>query len=135
MDEPIVSSSMVLSEDSKVPYAVIYGFYNGQREVVRFLNPSPDMNSPKSQEHHSDSCTSEKFFSGHTGAVRFLAARCIAINSTDQRVCRVSIAHTARTVRVWDLDSGNVFSVLNHHVAPLKQVILPPEWTDRPWNN
>ncbi|GJN34315.1 hypothetical protein PR202_gb22964 [Eleusine coracana subsp. coracana] len=36
-----VSSSMVLSEDSYTPYAVVYGFHNGDIEVIRFLNMSP----------------------------------------------------------------------------------------------
>lgn len=137
LDERIVSCSVVISEDSYAPHAVVYGFHNGEIEVVRFINFLKEANSPsKTVEHHPGSCTSERFFSGHTGAVLCLAARCIAINSADRRVSRVLISgSTDCTVRVWDLDTGNVLTVLHHHVQPVKQIILSPPWTNHPWDN
>lgn len=137
LDNRIVSSSMVLSEDLYAPYAVIYGFYNGDIEVVQFTNIFQEVSSSVTNpENHSNSCTLERFFTGHTGAVICLAARRGAINSSDQRVCRVIVSGSMDcTVRIWDLDSGNVLSVMHHHVAPIKQIILPPPWTDHPWNN
>ncbi|XP_020271363.1 WD repeat-containing protein 7 isoform X2 [Asparagus officinalis] len=137
LNERAVSSSMVLSEKSYAPYAVIYGFYDGEIEVVRFINLFPKVNSPfKNQDDQSHSCTSEKFLSGHRGAVLCLAARCITINSEEETVCRVLVSGSADcTVRIWDIDSGNVLSVLHHHIAPVKQIILPPPQTNCPWNS
>lgn len=125
-DMHIISCSMVLSEDSYVPYGVIYGFYNGDIEVIRFIS-----HVPSTQKQHL-----EQRFLGHKGAVICLAAHCVIRDLVGQSVLRVLISgSTDCTVRIWDLDSGNVLSVLHHHVSTVKQIILPQLGSDHPWNN
>lgn len=136
-DDRIVSSSVVLSEDFYAPYAVVYGFYNGEIEVVRFVNICPEGNSAgESPEHPISPCTSEIFFSGHTGAVLCLAAHFMSLKSGEGGILRVLVSgSTDCTVHIWDLDSGSLITVLHHHVAPVKQIILPPVGTNQPWSN
>ncbi|XP_068644896.1 uncharacterized protein [Aristolochia californica] len=94
--QQIISSSIVLSGNFYVPYAVVYGFYNGDIEVVCF----------------------DTFFA----------------SSSERKYKRVLVSGSMDcSVRVWDLDAGNLVSVMHHHVGPVRQIILPPEWTDYPW--
>ncbi|XP_008795027.2 uncharacterized protein LOC103710884 [Phoenix dactylifera] len=137
LSERIVSSSMVLSEDFYSPYAVVYGFYSGEIEVLRFANLSPEVNSDatsvKSQIYPY---ISERFFSGHTGAVLCLAAHRMVACFEGQCFRQALISGSMDcTVRIWDMDAGNLLSVMHHHIAPVRQIILPPPWTNRPWNN
>lgn len=137
LSERIVSSSMVLSEDFYSPYAVVYGFYSGEIEVLRFTNLSPEVNSDatsvKSQIYPY---ISERFFSGHTGAVLCLAAHRMVACSEGQCFRQALISGSMDgTVRIWDMDTGSLLSVMHHHIAPVRQIILPPPWTNRPWNN
>ncbi|KAG1335112.1 WD repeat-containing protein 7 [Cocos nucifera] len=137
LSKRIVSSSMVLSEYFCSPYAVVYGFYSGEIEVLRFTNLSPDVNSDatnvKSQIYPY---ISERFFSGHTGAVLCLAAHRMVACSEGQCFHQALISGSMdSTVRIWDMDTGSLLSVMHHHIAPVRQIILPPPWTNRPWNN
>lgn len=136
-EERIVSSSMVLSEDFYAPYAVVYGFYNGGIEVVRFVNLFPEVNpAPGHLQHHVNPHVSEQFFLGHMDAVLCLAAHYMTVRSGQQSFHRALVSGSMDcTVRIWDLDSGDLLSVMHHHVAPVRQIILPPPWTNRPWND
>ncbi|KAJ8646225.1 hypothetical protein MRB53_007973 [Persea americana] len=130
-----VSSSLVLSEDFYAPYAVVYGFCTGEIQIVRFEMFSQnssivDGNLP----HDSSPSISEQSFSGHTGAVLCLAAHRMKTISNDQSFKSVLVSGgTDCTIRIWDLDTGSFVCVMHHHVGPVRQIILPPPWTDRPW--
>ncbi|KAL6876322.1 hypothetical protein ACP4OV_012894 [Aristida adscensionis] len=129
-----VSSSMVLSEDSCAPYAVVYGFHNGDIEVIRFLNVSPA--AAKFGGGGVYPHISERFFLGHKGAILCLAAHYMHARSDSRNFHRVLISGSLDcTIRVWDLDAGTLLSVLHHHVASVKQIILPPASTHHPWND
>ncbi|KAF3333196.1 WD repeat-containing protein 7 [Carex littledalei] len=122
----IVSSSMVLSEDSFVPYAIVYGFYTGEIEVIRFLESMTGIGGIF--PHISDN-----IISGHTGPVLCLASHHM---HTQGRFTRALMSGSKDcTVRVWDLDTGILLAVMHHHVASVRQIILPPEWTYQPWND
>ncbi|KAK8455529.1 hypothetical protein SEVIR_4G131100v4 [Setaria viridis] len=129
-----VSSSMVLSEDSCVPYAVVYGFHNGDIEVIRFLNMSPA--AAKFGGGGIYPHISERFFLGHKGAILCLAAHYMHARSDSRNFHRALISGSLDcTIRVWDLDAGTLLSVMHHHVASVKQIILPPAWTYHPWDD
>ncbi|KAK3132991.1 hypothetical protein QOZ80_6AG0530540 [Eleusine coracana subsp. coracana] len=129
-----VSSSMVLSEDSYAPYAVVYGFHNGDIEVIRFLNMSPA--AAKFGGGGIYPHMSERFFLGHKGAILCLAAHYMHVHSDSRNFHRALISGSLDcTTRVWDLDAGTLLSVMHHHVAPVKQIILPPALTHHPWDD
>ncbi|KAJ3686222.1 hypothetical protein LUZ61_015386 [Rhynchospora tenuis] len=124
--ERIVSSSMVLSEDSFVPYAIVYGFSTGEIEVIRFMESMTGIGGIF--PHISD-----KIFLGHTGPVLCLASHHMC---TQARFTRALVSGSKDcTIRVWDLDTGNLLAVMHHHVAPVRQIVLPPDWTYQPWND
>ncbi|KAF7096570.1 hypothetical protein CFC21_098493 [Triticum aestivum] len=128
-----VSSSMVLSEDSYAPYAIVYGFHNGDIEVIRFLNllPAAQFGSRGVYPH-----ISERFFLGHKGAILCLAAHHMHAHSDSRSFRRALISGSLDcTIRVWDLDAGTLLSVMHHHVAAVKQIILPPASTHQPWDD
>ncbi|CAL5053035.1 unnamed protein product [Urochloa decumbens] len=129
-----VSSSMVLSEDSYAPYAVVYGFHNGDIEVIRFLNVSPA--AAKFGGGGIYPHISERFFLGHKGAILCLATHYMHARSDSRNFHRALISGSSDcTIRVWDLDAGTLLSVMHHHVASVKQIILPPAWTYHPWDD
>lgn len=128
-----VSSSMVLSEDSYAPYAVVYGFHNGDIEVIRFLNllPAAKFGTGGAYPH-----ISERFFLGHKGAIICLAAHHMHVHSDSRSFQRALISGSLDcTIRVWDLDAGTLLSVMHHHVASVNQIVLPPAWTHHPWDD
>ncbi|CAM0910477.1 unnamed protein product [Alopecurus aequalis] len=128
-----VSSSMVLSEDSYAPYAIVYGFHNGDIEVIRFLNllPAAKFGGGGVYPH-----ISERFFVGHKGAILCLAAHHMHAHSDSRSFQRALISGSLDcTIRVWDLDAGTLLSVMHHHVAPVKQIILPPACSHHPWDD
>ncbi|KAL3742997.1 hypothetical protein ACJRO7_018322 [Eucalyptus globulus] len=130
----IVSSSMVISGDSCAPYAVVYGYCNGDIEIVQFdLIHVPGYHGESSSlEVNSDVC--RRYFTGHTSAVLCLAAHHMAGNAKGWDFCKVLVSGSKDcTVRIWDLDNGNLITVMHHHVAPVRQIILPPNKTERPW--
>ncbi|KAI8546278.1 hypothetical protein RHMOL_Rhmol07G0104800 [Rhododendron molle] len=135
--ERIISSSMVISESYYTPYAVVYGFHTGEIEVVRFNIFVEGFESDNcSHGHETDSNVSKQSFSGHTGAVLCLAAHRMVGRAKGWRFNRVLVSGSMDcTIRIWDLDSGKLITVMHHHVAPVCQIILPPPQTDRPWND
>ncbi|XP_042459353.1 uncharacterized protein LOC122042996 isoform X1 [Zingiber officinale] len=132
-----VSSSMVLSEDLYGPYAVVYGFYNGQIEICQFVNVFHEENSCSGRSNNSNYLQiSDRVFDGHTGAVLGLAAHRMAPYSEELTFHNVLISGSMDcTTRIWNMDTGNLILVMHHHVAPIRQIILPPTWTCHPWNN
>ncbi|CAL5356183.1 unnamed protein product [Camellia sinensis] len=133
----LVSSSMIISESYYTPYAAVYGFHSGEIEVVHFNIFSGGFDSyGRSQHHEVDSNVSKQYFLGHTGAVLCLAAHWMVGTAKGWSFCRVLVSGSMDcTIRLWDLDSGNLITVMHHHVAPVRQIILPPPRTDRPWND
>ncbi|XP_027342263.1 uncharacterized protein LOC113855028 isoform X2 [Abrus precatorius] len=132
----VVSSSMIISENLFTPYAVVYGFLSGEIEVVRFdlfqgicldgVSSNPD--------EKSTSC--KQYFLGHTGAVLCLAAHQMMGSAKSSTFKRVLLSgSTDCTVRVWNLDSGSLIMVMHHHVAAVRQIILPPSLTAHPWSD
>uniref|UniRef100_A0A804R2I1 Transducin/WD40 repeat-like superfamily protein n=1 Tax=Zea mays TaxID=4577 RepID=A0A804R2I1_MAIZE len=129
-----VSSSMLLSEDSYAPYAVVYGFHNGDIEVIRFLNLSPA--AAKFGGRGLYPHISERLFLGHKGAILCLAAHYMHAHPDSRNFHRALISGSLDcTVRVWDLDAGTLLSVMHHHVGSVKQIVLPPPWTYHPWDD
>lgn len=130
----IVSSSMVLSENSHMPYAVVYGYVNGHIEVIRLdvVRFPYSHGSGSYLEVNPDVC--RQYFSGHTSSVLCLATHTMvgSAKGWDFRHALISGSKDC-TVRIWDLDSGASIGVLHHHVAPVRQIILPPGSTERPW--
>uniref|UniRef100_A0ACD5WWE4 Uncharacterized protein n=1 Tax=Avena sativa TaxID=4498 RepID=A0ACD5WWE4_AVESA len=127
-----VSSSMVLSEDSYAPYAIVYGLHNGDIEVIRFLNLLPAAKFGGGVYPH----ISEKVFVGHKGAILCLAAHHMHAYSDSRSFQRALISGSLDcTIRVWDLDAGTLLSVMHHHVLPVKKIILPPACTHPPWDD
>ncbi|KAK9088087.1 hypothetical protein Syun_030481 [Stephania yunnanensis] len=104
----IVSSSMVLSESFCTPYAIVYGFYNGEIEVVQF-----------------------EMLSGRW----ILVMEALAAWWNNIRSRLLVSGSMDCTIRIWDFDTGDNIAVMHHHVAPVRQIILPPPWTDSPWND
>ncbi|CAH9124813.1 unnamed protein product [Cuscuta epithymum] len=126
----LVSSSLVISEDDYVPLAVVYGFYNGDIKVMRF-----DMFFEELNSHHQNEHTTEHCLTGHRGAVLCLAAHCLKKSSEGTSTYILLSGSMDCTVRMWDLDSGKPLIVMHQHVAPVRQIILPPPQTDHPWND
>uniref|UniRef100_A0A453S7P1 Uncharacterized protein n=1 Tax=Aegilops tauschii subsp. strangulata TaxID=200361 RepID=A0A453S7P1_AEGTS len=127
------TESPPLSKDSYAPYAIVYGFHNGDIEVIRFLNllPAAQFGSGGVYPH-----ISERFFLGHKGAILCLAAHHMHAHSDSRSFRRALISGSLDcTIRVWDLDGGSLLSVMHHHVAAVKQIILPPASTHQPWDD
>ncbi|KAL6979541.1 hypothetical protein U1Q18_021202 [Sarracenia purpurea var. burkii] len=133
----LISSSMVISESYYIPYAVVYGFHSGEIEVVHFNFFLGGFESySRSQVHQTFSNVSKQCFLGHKGAVLCLAAHRMVGTAKVRNFNRVLVSGSMDcTIRIWDLDSGNLITVLHHHVAPVCQIILPPPRIDRPWND
>ncbi|KAJ6703540.1 RABCONNECTIN-3B ISOFORM A [Salix viminalis] len=131
-----VSSSMVISENHLVPYAVVYGFFSGEIEIVRFnMLLGPDCHG-ESPNHDVESPVSRQCFSGHTGAVLCLAAHRMMGAAEGWSFSHVLVSgSTDCTIRIWDLDSGNLITVMQQHVASVRQIIFPSARTERPWGD
>lgn len=132
----LVSSSMVISEEY-VPLAIVYGFYNGDIKVVRFdmffegLDFHGENSYPESKAH-----ATQHYLLGHTGAVLCLAAQRVLIRCQGGSNSYVLLSGSMDcTIRVWDLDSSSPMVVMHQHVAPVRQIILPPSQTEHPWSN
>ncbi|XP_020583886.1 uncharacterized protein LOC110026981 [Phalaenopsis equestris] len=137
LKDRIVSSSLVLSDDFYSQHAIVYGFYSGEIEVAWLLSPSLKENSTEEDSLiHSNLHPTEWLFSGHRGAVLCLAAHHMSASSSNLSLHRVLMSGSMDcTVCIWNLDSGTLLWVMHHHIAPVKQIILPPPWTNRPWND
>ncbi|PQP96771.1 uncharacterized protein Pyn_39842 [Prunus yedoensis var. nudiflora] len=131
-----VSSSMVISETFFAPYAVVYGFFTGEIEIVRF-DLFDGLSSLGGSSHHEvKPQISRQFFLGHTGAVLCLAAHRMVGIAKGWSFNQVLVSGSMDcTVRIWDLDTGNLITVMHQHVGPVRQIILPPAHTYRPWSD
>ncbi|XP_076887489.1 uncharacterized protein LOC143537655 isoform X2 [Bidens hawaiensis] len=129
--ESVVTSSMVISENDSLPYAIVYGYDNGDIEVLRF-----SMFSERIEDLDVDSCAQKQYLSGHTGAILCLAAHQMVRTSAgfNSNIFLISGSNDC-TIHIWDLNSGILVSVMHHHVQPVRQLILPPAHTDRPWSD
>lgn len=135
--EKFVSSSMVISENCSPPLALVYGFCDGDIEVVWFdmyfegLSPCSQNRSYEANLHGS-----KCYLSGHMGAVLCLAAHRMVIKPTKGNFSYVLLSGSMDcTVRIWDLESSNPIIVMHQHVAPVHQIILPPLHTRCPWSD
>ncbi|XP_050378670.1 uncharacterized protein LOC126795980 [Argentina anserina] len=132
----VVSSSMVISETFFVPNAVVYGFYSGEIEMVRFDLLEGLASIGGSPRHKPKSHMSRQLFLGHTGAVLCLAAHRMVGDAKGWSFNQVLVSGSMDcTVRIWDLDTGNLITVMHQHVGPVRQIILPPDHTYRPWSD
>ncbi|KAJ4835494.1 hypothetical protein Tsubulata_015486 [Turnera subulata] len=131
-----VSSSMVISENLFVPYAVVYGYFSGKIEIVRFDLLSGLDSRPGSPHQGVESPVSKKYFSGHTGAVLCLAAHRMFGSAEGRSFSQVLVSGSMDcTVRIWDLDTGSLIMIMHQHVAPVRQIIFPPPQTEHPWSD
>nr|KYP58650.1 WD repeat-containing protein 7 [Cajanus cajan] len=132
----VVSSSMIISENLFTPYAVVYGFLSGEIEVVRFDLFQGICFDGASSNPDEKSTSCKQYFSGHTGAVLCLAAHQMMGSAKSWTFKRVLVSGSMDyTVRIWDLDTGSLIMVMHHHVAPVRQIILPPSLTVHPWSD
>ncbi|KAK4435409.1 hypothetical protein Salat_0704300 [Sesamum alatum] len=133
----LVSSSMVISENYVAPHAIVYGFLSGDIEIVRFhmfYTALESLIEPLPQE--ADSRGQKYRLSGHTGAVLCLASHQMVSRSAGCSSKHVLLSGSMDcTVRMWDLDSGIPIAVLHQHVAPVRQIILPPRQSEYPWSD
>ncbi|OVA02109.1 WD40 repeat [Macleaya cordata] len=131
-----VSSSLVLFENLYTPYGIVYGFYTGEIKVVRFGIFFQELDSFSGSPHHAVEPHVFEQFSGHTGPILCLAAHRMLGSINGQNCSWVLVSGSMDcTIRVWDLDTSNLITVMHHHVAPVRQIILPPPHTDRPWSD
>ncbi|XWS50014.1 hypothetical protein CRYUN_Cryun12cG0052000 [Craigia yunnanensis] len=132
----IVSSSMVISENLYAPSAIVYGFFSGEIQVVWF-NLFRGLDSPAgSPLLEVDSHISRQIFAGHTGAIQCLAAHRMVGAAKGWSFSQVLVSGSLDcTIRIWDLDSGNLITVMYQHLGPVRQIILPPARTERPWSD
>lgn len=137
LKEQVVSSSMIISGDFHTPYAVVYGFYSGEIEVARFDIFFQLLDSRgQSPWDEVDSHGSKQYLLGHTGAVLCLAAHRMVGKSNRLNFNHVLISGSMDcTIRVWDLNTWNLITVMHQHIAPVCQIILCPPGTDRPWSD
>ncbi|XP_074303756.1 uncharacterized protein LOC141638248 [Silene latifolia] len=134
--EHIVSSSMIISQNVNYPYALVYGYHNGDIELVQFnmLTQKPDDGVTLNSD--MTSVGSKQLLSGHTGAVLCLAAHQMVVTTNDQSYRKVLLSGSMDcTLRVWDLDTGSPVMVMHHHVAAVRQIVLPPFQSDHPWDD
>ncbi|KAJ8764831.1 hypothetical protein K2173_010296 [Erythroxylum novogranatense] len=131
-----VSSSMIISASHFVPYAVVYGFFSGEIEVLYFdvlLGPDSQGGVPRNK---IDSHASRQHLRGHTGPVLCLAAHRMLSADKGWSFIHVLVSGSMDcTICIWDLDTGNLIKVMHQHVAPVCQIIFPPAWTEHPWND
>lgn len=132
----IVSSSMIIAENLFTPYAVVYGFFSGEIEVVRFDQFQEIFLDDASSNPDEKSTAHKQNFSGHTGSVLCLAVHQMMCSAKSRTFKRVLVSGSMDcTIRIWDLDSGSLIKVMHHHVAAVRQIILPPSLTGHPWSD
>lgn len=135
--DELVSSSMVISENYPAPYAIVYGFFSGNIEIVRFNMFFSALDSLiQNTSQAADSNEQRHRLSGHKGAVLCLASHQMVSGSGSCSSNHVLLSGSMDcTVRVWDLESGNPIIVLHQHVAPVRQIIRPPTQIGYPWSD
>ncbi|EPS66164.1 hypothetical protein M569_08611 [Genlisea aurea] len=120
----LVSSSIVVSKNSLSVYAVVYGFFNGDIELLRFHSSfaAPD--------------SSKQRLCGHKGAVLCLASQITIPEPSGSGANHVLISGSKDcVVRLWDIDSGNPLAALHHHVGPVRRIIVSSSECDFPWRD
>ncbi|KAJ0106075.1 hypothetical protein Patl1_17635 [Pistacia atlantica] len=134
--EKVVSSSMVISENLYAPYAIVYGFCSGEIEIVQF-DYFEGLDSPARSPHQGvDSPVSRQSLSGHSGAVLCLAAHRLVGSAKGWSFNQVLVSgSTDCTICIWDLGTGNLITVMHHHVSPVRQIIFCPPRTEHPWSD
>ncbi|XP_057824164.2 uncharacterized protein LOC131036328 isoform X2 [Cryptomeria japonica] len=130
----IITSSMILSGKFSVPLALVYGFCSGEIKIVRFecLCPSIFTGEDKLQNKHNPSMALQSF-RGHTGPILCLAAHKMLVTTTESSRHILVSGSMDCTIRLWDLEGGSLISIMHQHIAPVRQILLPAPWTDRPW--
>ncbi|XP_073225882.1 uncharacterized protein [Cicer arietinum] len=132
----IVSSSMIIAENLFTPYAVVYGFLSGEIELVRFDQFQGIFLDDESSNPDEKPTACKQNFTGHTGAVLCLAAHQMMGSAKSCTFKRVLVSGSLDcTIRIWDLDTGSLIKVMHHHVAAVRQIILPPSVTGHPWSD
>lgn len=137
-NEQVVSSSLVISQDSNALDTAIYGYYSGYIQVIRFGDSLSKNNSgDRSFSNHTRQYICKQSFSAHSSAILCLAVHHMLPSSKVHNFHTVLISGSLDcTIRLWDLDNDNrLLFVFHHHVSPVKQIILPPRQTDSPWCN
>ncbi|XP_008452001.2 uncharacterized protein LOC103493139 isoform X1 [Cucumis melo] len=127
----IISSSMVISDSLSTPYAVVYGYSSGDVQILK-LDLFQGLSSHRGSPHCEVNDVPQLYLSGHTGPVLCLAVHRLVSKNNEQFLLSGSMDCT---IRIWDLESGNLVMVMHHHVAPVRQIILPPAHTDHPWSD
>ncbi|XP_073051979.1 uncharacterized protein [Primulina eburnea] len=135
--EQLVSCSMVISETYLAPYAIVYGFFNGNIEIIRFQMFFTALDSfIQSPSQEAGSCGQKHHLLGHRGEVLCLASHQMVNRSAGCSLNHVLMSGSMDcTVRIWDLDSGDPITVLHQHVAPVRQIIPPPFQSKSPWSD
>ncbi|WCJ26372.1 Transducin/WD40 repeat-like superfamily protein [Euphorbia peplus] len=132
----IVTASMVISENLFLPYAIAYGFFNGDIKVVRFGTILGLDSHERSPRYDVNSHASGQYITGHTGAILCLAAHQMLGAPEGRNFKQVLVSGSMdSTIRIWDLDSCSLITVMHQHVAPVRQIIFPPSQTERPWSD
>lgn len=131
----IVTSSMMLSGSSSIPFSLIYGFCSGEIRLVKLEYNGPSLYAKEDGlQQKNDASVASQSFTGHTGPILCLAAHNMVVTSKDHRSRQILVSGSMDcTVRVWDLEGGSVLSIMHQHVAPVRQILLPPPGTYRPW--
>ncbi|KAF2313386.1 hypothetical protein GH714_010705 [Hevea brasiliensis] len=109
---------------------------NTQMVKVAVLCMGTNYSHGRSPRHDVDSHVFRQYFTGHSGAVLCLAAHQMLGTAKGWSFSQVLVSGSIDcTVRIWDLDSGNLITVLHQHVAPVRQIIFSPAWTEHPWSD
>lgn len=130
----IVTSSMMLSGNSSIPFALVYGFCSGEIKLVKLEYFGPNLYAKEDGlQHKNDASVALQSFTGHTGPILCLAAHNMVVTPKEHSRQVLVSGSMDCTVRVWDLEGGIVLSIMHQHVAPVRQILLPPPGTYRPW--
>lgn len=130
----IVTSSMMLSGNLSIPFALVYGFCSGEIKLVKLEYIDPNVYAKENGiQQKNDASVALQSFIGHTGPILCLAAHNMVFTPKEHSRQVLISGSMDCTVRVWDLEGGNVLSIMHQHVAPVRQILLPPPGTYRPW--
>ncbi|GAB2220547.1 hypothetical protein Droror1_Dr00008207 [Drosera rotundifolia] len=134
--ECMVSCSMVVSHNSGIPQAVVYGFQNGEIELIRFpMHLDNAYFADQDVRHDMKPHEAKQHFFGHRDAVLCLATHEIVTTAGRSSTHFLLSGSMDCTVHIWDLRTGDLMKVMHHHVGPVRQLILPPRRPYHPWND
>ncbi|CAM6033085.1 unnamed protein product [Sphagnum compactum] len=134
--ETFVTASMLLSGGFSVQSTLVYGFASGVIQLLE-LQVVNTMNSTGDKVNGGDEVQAVQNLFGHTGAILCLAEHSLPPLSEAAQGDHVLISGSMDcTVCIWNLrKGGEPLAVLHHHVAPVRQLILPPHGTQAPWSH